>query len=47
MQVKQVLFRMITRALIVMDESVKPLKDAGLVTRDSRMKESKYGLKES
>ena len=30
-----------------MDESLKkPLKDAGLVTRDSRMKESKkYGLK--
>ncbi|MBF16138.1 MAG: 30S ribosomal protein S9 [Chloroflexi bacterium] len=37
----------LTRALIVMDESLKkPLKDAGLVTRDSRMKESKkYGLK--
>ena len=37
----------LTRALIVMDESLKkPLKEAGLVTRDSRMKESKkYGLK--
>ena len=37
----------LTRALIVMDESLKkPLKDAGLVTRDSRMKEcKKYGLK--
>ena len=37
----------LTRALVVMDESLKkPLKDAGLVTRDSRMKESKkYGLK--
>ena len=37
----------LTRALIVMDESLKKsLKDAGLVTRDSRMKESKkYGLK--
>jgi len=37
----------LARALVVMDESLKkPLKDAGLVTRDSRMKESKkYGLK--
>ncbi len=37
----------ITRALIVMDETLKPtLKSAGLVTRDARMKERKKpGLK--
>jgi small subunit ribosomal protein S9 len=37
----------IARALTVMDENLKkPLRDAGLLTRDSRMKESKkYGLK--
>ena len=37
----------LARALVVMDESLKPrLRAAGLLTRDSRMKESKkYGLK--
>ncbi|MEX0762332.1 MAG: 30S ribosomal protein S9 [Dehalococcoidia bacterium] len=37
----------LARALVVMDPNLKkPLKDAGLLTRDSRMKESKkYGLK--
>jgi len=37
----------ITRALIAFDENLKkPLRQAGLVTRDSRIKESKkYGLK--
>jgi|TARA_B110000438_G_C15351603_1_gene452372 small subunit ribosomal protein S9 len=37
----------ITKALITFDENLKPdLKRAGLVTRDSRIKESKkYGLK--
>lgn len=37
----------LARALSVMDENLKkPLRDAGLLTRDSRMKESKkYGLK--
>ncbi|MCL5946480.1 MAG: 30S ribosomal protein S9, partial [Chloroflexi bacterium] len=37
----------ITRALIVMDETLKPaLKGAGLVTRDARIKErKKAGLK--
>ena len=37
----------IARALVVMDENLKkPLKVSGLLTRDSRMKESKkYGLK--
>ncbi|MDA1278555.1 MAG: 30S ribosomal protein S9 [Chloroflexi bacterium] len=37
----------LARALVVMDENLrKPLREAGLMTRDSRMKESKkYGLK--
>ena len=37
----------IARALVIMDENLKkPLKLSGLLTRDSRMKESKkYGLK--
>lgn len=37
----------LARALTVMNEELKkPLRDAGLLTRDSRMKESKkYGLK--
>ena len=37
----------ITRALIAFDENLKkPLRQAGLVTRDSRIKEcKKYGLK--
>jgi small subunit ribosomal protein S9 len=37
----------LARALVVMDETLKPrLRAAGLLTRDSRMKESKkYGLK--
>ena len=37
----------IARALTVMNEDLKkPLRDAGLLTRDPRMKESKkYGLK--
>ncbi len=37
----------LARALVVLDEELrKPLRDAGLLTRDSRMKESKkYGLK--
>lgn len=37
----------LARALSVMDENLKkPLRDAGLLTRDSRMRESKkYGLK--
>ncbi len=37
----------LARALVVMDENLrKPLRDAGLMTRDSRMKESKkHGLK--
>ena len=37
----------LARALIVMDENLrKPLRAAGLLTRDSRMRESKkYGLK--
>ena len=37
----------LARALSVMDENLKkPLREAGLLTRDSRMKESKkYGLK--
>ncbi len=39
----------LARALVVMDENLrKPLRDAGLMTRDSRMKESKkYGLKKA
>ncbi len=39
----------LARALVVMDESLrKPLRSAGLLTRDSRMKESKkYGLKKA
>jgi small subunit ribosomal protein S9 len=37
----------ISRALLLVDESFRPaLKDAGFLTRDSRMKErKKYGLK--
>ena len=37
----------ISRALLLLDESYRPLlKDAGFLTRDSRMKErKKYGLK--
>ncbi len=37
----------IARALVVYDESLKPaLRQAGFITRDSRIKESKkYGLK--
>ncbi|MBH66139.1 MAG: 30S ribosomal protein S9 [Chloroflexi bacterium] len=37
----------LARALVNMDENLrKPLRDAGLMTRDPRMKESKkYGLK--
>ena len=37
----------IARALVIMDENLKkPLKLSGLLTRDSRMRESKkYGLK--
>ena len=37
----------IARALVVMDENLrKPLRDNGLLTRDSRVKErKKYGLK--
>jgi len=37
----------ISRALLLVDESYRPLlKDAGFLTRDSRMKErKKYGLK--
>ena len=37
----------LARALVLLDESTKkPLKSEGLLTRDSRMKESKkYGLK--
>ncbi len=37
----------LSRALVIMNEELKkPLRDAGLLTRDSRMKESKkYGLK--
>ena len=39
----------LARALVVMDENNrKALRDAGLMTRDSRMKESKkYGLKKA
>lgn len=39
----------LARALVVMDENLrKPLRDAGLMTRDPRMKESKkYGLKKA
>ncbi len=39
----------ITRALVKMDESLKPeLKKAGFLTRDARMKErKKYGLKKA
>jgi len=39
----------LARALVNMDESLrKPLRDAGLMTRDPRMKESKkYGLKKA
>ena len=37
----------IARALLIMDPNLRPtLKSAGLLTRDSRVKESKkYGLK--
>ena len=39
----------LARALVVMDENLrKPLRDAGLMPRDPRMKESKkYGLKKA
>ncbi len=39
----------LARALVVMDENLRrPLREAGLMTRDPRMKESKkYGLKKA